>query len=99
MISFEVSSLYLGVVGEMNSSSRSVARGRSSRHGRSRGRGTHHSPPLVHAEDPIQEEARGNDNIQQHTESEEPVTRDLVREILECLHVLSREHHSEHGDR
>ena len=34
MMNSEVSFMYLGVVGEMNSGSRSVARGRSSRRGR-----------------------------------------------------------------
>ena len=63
MIDFEMLFLCLGVVGEMTSGSRSIARGHSSGHGRSCGRGSHHSPSLVHTKDPIEEEAKGDDSI------------------------------------
>ena len=75
----------MGVVGEMTSSSRSIARGRSSGRGRSCGRASHPIPFLVHLGDPIQEEARGDDNVKKHVEMEEPITRDLVKEIIVCL--------------
>ena len=45
--------LVLGVVGELNSSSRSIARGHSSRNGRSLGRASHRTPSLVYLEDLI----------------------------------------------
>ena len=94
-----MSLLWLGVVGEMTSSSRSITRGCSSGCGRSRGRASHPIPFLVHLGDPIQEKARGDDSVKQHAEIEGPVTRDLVKEILARLPLHDRAHHLEHGDR
>ena len=37
--------------------------------------------------------------VKKHTESEGVATGDLVREILEHLHELSKGHHSEHGNK
>lgn len=94
----------LDVVGGMASGSRYVDRGRSSRRGRGRDRGSHRSPPLVHTEDPIQEEARGGNSVEYHAELEGPDTRDLVRDILIHLPLQERvhcevSHHSEHRER
>ena len=77
--------LVLGIVGEMSSRARSITRGRSSGRGRSHGRASHHIPSMVHLEDPNQEEARGDNSIEQLAKTEEPSTRDLVKEILACL--------------
>ena len=77
--------LCLGVVREMTSSSRSIARVHSLGHGSNHGRASHHIPSLVHLGDPIQEEARGDNSVEQLAKTEEPSTRDLVKEILACL--------------
>ena len=83
----------------MTSGSRSIARGRSSGRGRGRGRASHRIPSLGHLRDPNQEEGREDDSVKQHAETEEPVTRDLVKEILARLPLQDRAHHLEHGDR
>ena len=85
--------LVLGIVGEMSSRARSITRGRSSGRGRSHGRASHHIPSMVHLEDPNQEEARGDDSVEQHAKIEESAIRDLVKEILARLPSQDRAHH------
>ena len=79
----------------MTSGSRSIARGRSS----GRGRASHCIPSLGHLRDPNQEEGREDEIVKQHAETEEPVTRDLVKEILAHIPLQDRAHHLEDGDR
>ena len=77
----------------MTSGSRSIARGRSSGRGRGRGRASHRIPSLGHLGDPNQEAGREDDSVKQHAEIEEPVTRDLVKEILARIPLQDRSHH------
>lgn len=64
-----MSFLSLGIVGEMVSGSRSVARGRILGHGRGCEIGSHHTPPLVHIEDPIHEDIRRGNSVEKHSET------------------------------